>query len=231
MQKRTTPPVSHILDGIKLAPPRLGKLKDLGSWVRDLGSESDSINLCFELRRRREEGFVLSEPFWAFERGWLADEQDHYHGFVRLLWLLFLIPPAIPTLMLSRRRAEFTTLDWYLQDELRLLVFILVDEIAAYWAYSAYIAGFKQLGDKRFVEWIKAVAFDELIHYQNALVVVQSVFRPRLKEVPAILNLVVDHYLRKEEYKNTFLGEGAGIDRSEANLRRAEIKIMRDLGL
>jgi hypothetical protein len=192
-------------------------------------AEWDSENLCMELRRRHGAGQQFSSLFWEFEKRWRPDELEHFHGFTRLLWLLYGTKPEASARFVKRRPADFASLQWALSDELAMLVFIAVDEIAAQVAYTKDVPVYQKMGHPAFQQWVKTVALDEHIHYRNALHVIKRGHYHRLTKVPNLLNQVLEWYGGGQVYGGGFLGDPDVIDTSPKSLEHYRASILRDL--
>ena len=132
-------------------------------WV-DLCAEWDSRYLHQELLHR---GRNFSPQFHEFESAWYQDEINHGDGFLVFYSRLFGEPESAVEKRLSQRRADFSLVEEFLEDEFSIALLFAYDELATIRAYHLDLALYDQLGPSICKTWIRQLIRDESYHHRN----------------------------------------------------------------
>jgi hypothetical protein len=169
----------------------------------DLCSEYDAEHFCQYLRQSQ---IPFTPEFQAFETLWRQDELNHYQGFRQIYALLFQQNPKAIEDEMTTRTPNFKDLKEFLQDEFSICVVIAYDELATARTYPQDFKLYASFGPAPVGKWLKYVARDEGLHYDNALQIIARCHRHRLAELPALINRLVEFNVEDNHHYNaTFL--------------------------
>ncbi len=186
----------------------------------DLRAESDSYNLYNEIKAR----YTYSDEFNRFLEAWYIDEMNHAAGFRKIIHLLFGEDENVLQSTMLERKADFSKIRHFFEDEFKLCVLFAYDEHASTLTYRKDTF-YKSFGPPEFIEWITRLASDEARHFGNAVRLIHHKYRNRLSETPNIMQDILSFENSGESYKATFLfdhdGEHFLLDSDELNYQCA----------
>lgn len=166
----------------------------------DLRAESDASNLYEELMKN----YKFSKEFNDFLEIWYRDEINHASGFRKVIHLLFGDDENELDREMRNRKADFSKLQSFFQDEFKLCVLFAYDEHASTLTYQKDVF-YRTFGPPEFVQWIINVTRDEARHFGNAIKLIHHKFKDRLSETREVLNEILAFENSGESYKATFL--------------------------
>ncbi len=195
-----------ILDGISLEDLQVSNklLEETHNIIwGDLSSEYDAEHFYHFLRHC---GLRFTPEFEAFQKTWRRDEFNHYLGFRQIYSTLYQKSPDAIDQEMAVRQPNFVPIQEFLRDEFSICVLIAYDELATTRTYAQDIALYTSFGSTKFANWIKFVAKDEGLHYQNALKVIAQCHPHRLPELRQLVNRLVEFNLEDNHaYWSTFV--------------------------
>lgn len=187
----------------------------------DLKAESDAENLYSELTNH----YKFSDNFYKFLEIWYVDEKRHAEGFRKIIHLLYGDNEQELKLNMLERRADFSELREFFEDEFKMCVLFAYDEHASNMTYRKDTF-YKEFGPPEFVEWIVKIAGDEARHFGNVIKLIHHQFKHRISETKAVLEKILAFENSSPVYKATFLfdhdGEHFLLSNDELNNRCAE---------
>lgn len=108
--------------------------------------------------------------------------------------------------MMAERKPDFTKIEHLISDEFSLLITLAYDELVSALGYKMFVSDFEKFGPPSVVEWVLKASRDEGLHYFNFATVALSAYPERKKEVPEILDRIIEYENSPDmAYKNTFL--------------------------
>lgn len=183
------------------APPATRAALHDSLW-HSLTTEYDARHLSAYLR---QQAIPLSPAFWAMERAWAEDEQNHCLALSWLYSRLYGVAEPLITDHLRTRQPDFSLLSPLLRDEFRLCVVLAFDELASTRAYARDVATYAQLGAPA-ATLLRYAARDEMLHCCNAVDVLVSQHGLRLPEIGPVIDEVIAHDTSPQfSYRATFL--------------------------
>lgn len=172
------------------------------SLWHSLATEYDARHLSAFLR---QQPMPLSPAFWAMERAWAEDEDNHFRGLSWLYTRLYDVSEAEIAARLGERTPDFSRLAPLLSDEFRLCVVLAFDELASTRAYAHDAVSYAALGVAARI-LVRRLARDELLHCHNAIDLLVRTQARRLPEVEAVIEWVIAHDTSPQfSYRATFL--------------------------
>ncbi len=145
--------IGHLNQSNIILSEEVIRLNKLIFWGH-LCSEYDAENFCLYLK---QEGFVLSPEFKAFEYVWRRDEYNHYVGFQHIYCILYDTTAQEVEDMLNQRSTNFEPIKSLLEDEFKTCLLLAYDEIATTKSYVADYDFYQSFGHRNFLKWIKLV--------------------------------------------------------------------------
>ncbi|MEM9379693.1 MAG: hypothetical protein AAGB93_07050 [Planctomycetota bacterium] len=185
-------------------------------WT-DLAAEYDGRLLQAEVLGR---GTEYTPAFHAFLRAWAEDEEHHARGLLRLCSLVLREPEGVLLERLGERRADFTGMGRWLDDEFALTVLLAYDEAMSTHGYGEDIPFYASLGPPPFERLLRELKNDEAVHYRNAVELLVAEHAHRADEVAQVLDEVVAYDAAQGEYRATFLLDHASDQFSRDDMER-----------
>lgn len=168
----------------------------------DLTSEYDSLALIDLLRSNPG---AYSPELHRFAELWVRDEHNHYVSFRQIYSVLYGESTTSIAARVERRASDFSSLEAFLHDELKLLLLLAYDEIVTAHAYHRDIPFYRALGIAPFQSCIRLIGRDEGIHFDNVIRLIRALYPHRLGEVKGILQDIVNTDVNGEAYEGTFV--------------------------
>ena len=168
----------------------------------DLCAEWDARHLHEHLKARLDS---FSPEFRAMESAWADDEANHARGFLDLWCALYDEEESDVVERLSERRADFTAIERFLDDEFGITLLVAYDELATTRAYSLDVALYRRLGSERLERWIRLLIRDESYHHRNAMVLLRLLHGARIPGARRRIEEFVRYDLGDHGYRATFL--------------------------
>ena len=174
-------------------------------------SEYDSRHLSQFFRKS---GLPLSEEFWAFDRAWGRDENNHYLGARWLISAMYGLNQEDVERRVASTPPDFSHVEHLLRDEFSICVALTYDELASARGYAETVDWAKTLGPPQIAKFFRKLARDEMYHHINAREIIACHHRDRVAEIPDVLDRIIDFDTSPgHAYRGTFLFDhtpGAG---------------------
>ncbi|MEM1449548.1 MAG: hypothetical protein AAF957_15800 [Planctomycetota bacterium] len=211
---------AELLDGVRPEDVRVsveeGRAQEARLWT-DLAAEYDGRLLQAEVLGR---GTEYSPAFHAFLQAWADDEEHHAAGLLRLCSLVLREPEEALLARLGERRADFTGMEAFLDDEFALTVLLAYDEAMSTHGYGEDIPFYASLGPPPFERLLRELKNDEAVHYRNAVELLVAEHAHRVDEVGEMLDEVVRYDATQTEYRATFILDHATDQFSSDDMER-----------
>jgi hypothetical protein len=167
----------------------------------DLTAEYDSLAFIDMLRGNT----TYSLDFQAFMEPWARDEHNHYVATRSIYSALYGESITSITARVESRTADFTSIETFIRDELKLLLLLAYDEIVTAYAYHRDLPFYKTVGVEPFQSCIRYISRDEGIHFDNIIRLIKRLYPHRLDEAKGVLWAVVNTDINGEVYDGTFV--------------------------
>jgi hypothetical protein len=200
---------------LRAAEPRL--------WI-DLAAEWDARLLEAHILGADRE---FSPEFYAFLKGWAADEERHTEGLLRLYSLVTGEPEDAVLSRLRARAGDFSSVEPLLAGEFEVLILLAYDEAMSTAAYRDDIPFYRSLGPASFGRLLRELKNDEAMHYRNAVELLVLAHSDRVDDVPGEVERVVQFDKAQEEYRATFVLDHATDQFDGAEMERVGRSVVR----
>lgn len=169
----------------------------------DMCAEYDAKNLFSWINKS---GLPISDDTKDTLSYWLNDEENHYRGLRLICSCMYGHEEKKIDTMMAERKPDFTKIEHLISDEFSLLITLAYDELVSALGYKMFVSDFEKFGPPSVVEWVLKASRDEGLHYFNFATVALSAYPERKKEVPEILDRIIEYENSPDmAYKNTFL--------------------------
>ncbi|CRM62887.1 MULTISPECIES: ferritin-like domain-containing protein [Pseudomonas] len=136
---------------------------------------------------------------------WLKDEIDHAYGFSLIYSAYTGLPLDEIALSVETRKSDFSSLDSFISDPLKLLILLAYDEIITTHVYHRSIKKYDHFNSPQLSTWIRKAKKDESKHFFLFIEKIKLMYSHRLLEAPSILKSLFELDFEKEHYTGTFV--------------------------